>query len=64
MLRSTLLGTQHYITAKRREVEVARIFGHYGVIYYQSRPYSKNRKRIIIGHGPESIYKSLVEAIS
>jgi hypothetical protein len=35
-----------------------------GVIFYQSRPYSKNRKRIIIGHGPESIYKRLVEAIS
>jgi hypothetical protein len=34
-----------------------------GVVFYQSRPYWKQTRRLLIGHGPRSIYDRLIEAI-
>lgn len=34
-----------------------------GVIFYQSSPYKKNTRRLLIGHGPSSIYGSLIQRI-
>jgi hypothetical protein len=34
-----------------------------GVVFYHSRPYWKRTRRLLIGHGPHSIYEELVRAL-
>lgn len=34
-----------------------------GVVFYQSRPFTNGKKRLLIGHGPESIYDRLTEVL-
>lgn len=34
-----------------------------GVVFYESAPYKHNTRRLLIGHGPSSIYSSLIQRI-
>jgi hypothetical protein len=34
-----------------------------GVVFYESRPYQNETKRILIGHGPDSIYNCLIREL-
>ena|ERR1022692_885504 len=34
-----------------------------GVVFYESRPYNNGAKRMLIGHGPDSIYNRLMQAL-
>jgi hypothetical protein len=34
-----------------------------GVVFYQSRPYKQGTRRLLIGHGPNSIYSQLIQKI-
>jgi hypothetical protein len=34
-----------------------------GVIFYESRPYKNDTRRLLIGHGPDSIYNCVAQAL-
>lgn len=34
-----------------------------GVVFYQSRPYWKQQRRLLVGHGPRSIYEFLLKSL-
>jgi hypothetical protein len=34
-----------------------------GVVFYQSRPYWKLTRRLLVGHGPRSIYGRLLQEL-
>jgi hypothetical protein len=34
-----------------------------GVVFYQSQPYKGQTRRLLIGHGPDSIYSRLIQAL-